>query len=206
MIEHALTLQDLYRPARQTPADPVSAEAVREQLERMLRCKLFAQSPRLKRFLQFTVEQALADCGARLKEYLLGIEVFGKDETFDPRLDSIVRVEARRLRAKVNSYYETDGRQDEVMILFRPGEYTPRFFHRRIGADGTMPAVDSGRPRVLLVGQGDANHERLAKDLTRLGYEVAGPVTSLDQLSQWARNEPSALVCVAAAGSEMDSV
>ena len=60
----------------------------------------FIRSRRLGRFLRFTVEQTMAGRQAALKEYLVGVEVFGKTESFDPRIDSIVRVEARRLRAK----------------------------------------------------------------------------------------------------------
>jgi serine/threonine-protein kinase len=71
------------------------------------------------------VEQCLEGRQNALKEYLVGVEVFNKLETFDPRIDSIVRVEARRLRSKLERYYQTEGREDNVVIQFRKGSYVP---------------------------------------------------------------------------------
>src|SRR5689334_24256366 len=82
-------------------ADPLASQAVRTQLERILNSRAFARSPRISRFLTFVVEQTLQRQEDKLKEYLLGVEVFGRMESFDPRIDSIVRVEARRLRYKL---------------------------------------------------------------------------------------------------------
>lgn len=65
-----------------------------------------------------------------MKEYLVGVEVFNKLETFDPRIDSIVRVEARRLRSKLDRYYQTEGREDPVVIQFRKGSYVPQLLTR----------------------------------------------------------------------------
>src|ERR1700726_499330 len=81
---------------------PVSE--VRAALERILRSRLFVHSHRIRRFLQFVVEECLLGQQHRLKEYLIGLEVFSRQETFDPRVDSIVRVEARRLRTKLEEY------------------------------------------------------------------------------------------------------
>ena len=66
--------------------------AVREELERVLRSATFTHSHRIRRFLQFVVEEYLGGRQHRLKEYLIGLEVFGRPESFDPRVDSIVRV------------------------------------------------------------------------------------------------------------------
>ncbi len=79
------------------------------------------------RFLRFAVEHALAGKSEELKEYLLGTEVFDRRASFDPRIDPIVRVEARRLRSKLKAYYEGDGRGDPVRIEFATGTYVPRF-------------------------------------------------------------------------------
>ena len=86
----------------ESPAADRSA-AVRAPLERVLASPLFSASERLSRFLRFAVEQVLEGHGDRLKEYVLGVEVFDRDERYDPRLDSIVRVEARRLRSSWQS-------------------------------------------------------------------------------------------------------
>ncbi|MEB2364015.1 MAG: hypothetical protein HUU41_19745 [Bryobacteraceae bacterium] len=103
----------------------VSAEAVREQLERILESDMFAHSTRLSRFLRFTVAQALDGRSEYLKEHTIGVHVFDRTLDFDPRTDSIVRVEARRLRSKLERYYTSSGRKDPIVILFRKGRYWP---------------------------------------------------------------------------------
>jgi tetratricopeptide (TPR) repeat protein len=122
-------------PAR-AGADPIAAQAVRTQLDRILNSRAFARSPRISRFLTFVVEQTLQRQEDKLKEYLLGVEVFGRMESFDPRIDSIVRVEARRLRYKLEKYYETEGHEDVVFIQLRKGCYVPIFTKKGNGVDG----------------------------------------------------------------------
>ena len=77
------------------------------------------------RFLRFVVEQALA--GNPLKETLLGVEVFGRNPSYDPRLDGVVRVEAVKLRSRLKEYYETEGADDPVRIDLPKGGYLPCF-------------------------------------------------------------------------------
>src|SRR6478672_4602892 len=96
---------------------PLNADdAVREHLERILSSPTFQQGDRLKRFLKFIVLEAVAGRRHELKEYVIGVEVFGKEDTFDPRTDPIVRVQARRLRAKLVQYYREEGRTDALII------------------------------------------------------------------------------------------
>ncbi|MBI4909468.1 MAG: tetratricopeptide repeat protein [Acidobacteria bacterium] len=83
------------------------------------------------RLLRFIVEAALSKRAEELKEYLLGVEVFDRTAQFDPRTDPIVRVEARRLRAKLRQYYESEGRAEDLIIQVPTGGYTPRFHLRR---------------------------------------------------------------------------
>jgi TolB-like protein len=100
---------------------------VEDQLQRILSSTLFAQSARMRRFLRFAVERALDGQTDQLKEYVLGVEVFDRKSSYDPRVDPIVRVEARRLRAKLSSYYQSVGRDDEVIIELPKGNYAPLF-------------------------------------------------------------------------------
>jgi Tol biopolymer transport system component len=79
------------------------------------------------RFLRFTVEQTIQGQPNSLKESVLGMEVFDRTASFDPRTDTIVRVEARRLRSKLKEYYEGDGRGDPIRIDFPKGSYVPTF-------------------------------------------------------------------------------
>ena len=79
----------------------------------------------MSRFLKFVVEQTLAGEGERLKEYVIGVEVFDRDADYDPRLDAIVRVEAARLRTKLAEYYAGEGRSDAVVLNLPKGGYAP---------------------------------------------------------------------------------
>jgi serine/threonine-protein kinase len=106
-------------------------DLIRSHVEKIVRNRAFAQSERMRRFLRFTVDYCLNQRGEDLKEYLIGVEVFDKRADYDPRLDPIVRVEARRLRSKLKEYYETEGRNDELVIEFPKGGYVPHFRHRR---------------------------------------------------------------------------
>src|SRR5262249_40005087 len=78
-------------------------------------------------FLRYTVEQTLAGAGGELKEYTIAAEVYGKSASYDPSVDSIVRVEAARLRSKLLEYYATRGSDDPVRIDLPKGTYTPVF-------------------------------------------------------------------------------
>jgi TolB-like protein len=93
----------------------------------MLASEPFAQSDRLSRFLRYIVERTLAGEAEQLKEYVIGLEVYDRDERYDPRVDSIVRVEAGRLRAKVDGYYHRYGSDDPVVIRLQRGSYVPAF-------------------------------------------------------------------------------
>ena len=116
----------------------VPSAEIRAELDLILRSRAFIQSHRIRRFLQFVVEESLLGQPHRLKEYLIGLEVFDRREAFDPRVDSIVRVEARRLRYKLEEYYRLEGREDSVRIVLRKGSYVPIFEYRSSG-NGAAP-------------------------------------------------------------------
>ena len=104
---------------------------VRRQLARILASRHFARTTRLARLLRFVVEWALDGRADELKEYPIAIGVFDKPESFDPRLDAIVRVQARSLRARLAAYYESDGAADDLVIRCHAGTYAPSFDLRR---------------------------------------------------------------------------
>ena len=104
-----------------------SDETIAEQLKRIVTSKAFRQADRLKRYLSFIVEETLAGRGESLKEFVVGVEVFGKPESFDPRNDPIVRVQARRLRAQLTRYYSEEGQHDALVIELPKGGYAPVF-------------------------------------------------------------------------------
>ncbi len=121
-------------------------------MERILRSRAFIHSHRIRRFLQFVVEECLLGQHHRLKEYLIGLEVFNRQEAFDPRVDSIVRVEARRLRTKLEEYYLSEGQEDGIRIQLRKGSYVPVFEHRRPGMIAQAPFGASHPRRVVGIG------------------------------------------------------
>ena len=115
------------------------AGTVRCALNKITSSVVFADSQRMARFLRFVVEESLEGNGGRLKEIVIGVEVFDKGSDYDPRLDPIVRVEARRLRAKLFAYYDGEGKEDELVIELPKGTYQPSI-RARTTAVKTEPA------------------------------------------------------------------
>jgi TolB-like protein len=114
-----------------------SAEAVKQELERVLASPEFVASDRLKRFLRFVVEEALAGRGDRLHAYPIALEALGRDASFDPQTDPVVRMEAGRLRRRLERYYLGAGHSDPVRIDVPKGRYVPTFAWQHRNA---MPA------------------------------------------------------------------
>jgi TolB-like protein len=113
-----------------SPDSKASDRAVRQQLDRILASPTFQQVDRLKRFLSFVVQESVAGRSDQLKEYVIGVQVFGKEESFDPRTDPIVRVQARRLRARLERYDRDEGQNDDLVIELPKGGYAPVFRRR----------------------------------------------------------------------------
>jgi TolB-like protein len=134
-----------------TNTDGIPEQEIRDQLSRILESSLFIQSERLGRFLRFTVETTLAGEAGSVKEYLIGTEVYERKPSYHPGEDSIVRSEARRLRRKLKEYYESDGKDDPVLISYRPGSYVPVFTLRELFSErrgiriAVLPFVDASR-------------------------------------------------------------
>lgn len=105
----------------------VAPELIKAQLARMIDSPSFRNAPRLSRFLSYVVEESLAGRPERLKGYSIGLEVFDKHDGFDPQTDTIVRVQARALRQKIDQYYAQDGVSDAVRIAIEKGSYEPTF-------------------------------------------------------------------------------
>ena len=97
------------------------------EVERILASKGFASAGRLSRLLRYVVDKTLAGEADQLKEYAVGIEVFDRDDKYDPRLDSIVRVEAGRLRSRLDEYYNGEGASAPVRITLPRGGYVAQF-------------------------------------------------------------------------------
>jgi TolB-like protein len=111
------------RAAAQSP----SQEAIRADLKSLLSSNIFSSATRSSRFLQYVVEETLAGKQEAIKESVLGSEVFDRVRDFDPRIDAIVRVEATKLRSRLEQYYQGEGTQASVEIEIPKGTYVPRF-------------------------------------------------------------------------------
>ncbi len=116
-----------------------SAQDVIAQLEQMLGGGSFKASQRRRAMLQFIVDETLAGRGDRLKGVTVAQGVFGRDETFDQQSDPVVRLEARRLRADLDSYYVDAGAQDRVRITVPKGAYVPHFAWQNQDASAPQP-------------------------------------------------------------------
>ena len=131
-----LTLRDETNPRGITP----DAEAVRAHLANVLVSRQFSAAPRLSRFLSFVVEAALEGKSAEIKESLIAVEVYGRPADYDPQIDSTVRVEAWRLRAKLREFYERAGSSESLVIDLPKGKYIPVFREQPTACAAAPPA------------------------------------------------------------------
>jgi malectin (di-glucose binding ER protein) len=128
-------------------ADSVHIEEVRAELHSVLQSQSFARSPGLSRLLSYLCDKVVAGESGQIKEYSVALDVFGRQESFDQDSDSIVRVQANRLRKRLAEYYATEGKSHKVRITIPVGQYVPVFEeHEQVGsaADG---ASDNSRSR-----------------------------------------------------------
>jgi len=105
----------------------ISPWQIRLELHRIQASKMFASSPCLSRLLDYLVGARLSGRSENLKEYILALDVLGRSPEFDPNTSSIVRVQLSRLRAKLASYYDSEGRDSDLRIVLAKGAYGPRF-------------------------------------------------------------------------------
>jgi len=167
--------------------DVPPATAIRLELQKVLESEAFREAEGLKRFLRYTVEHTLRGEGDQLKEYRLGLEVFDRDSSFDPRLDPVVRMAARRLRTKLRQYYDTEGLRDPVWIAVPKGSYAAEFSYHNaelhatqapLEAVGTRPGRSWRIPQFVLVSVAITAAALLAGwTLSRRGGRTAAEVS-----------------------------
>jgi tetratricopeptide (TPR) repeat protein len=109
----------------------ISVEEVQHALTSIVTNPAFGASPQLAAFLRFVVDAALNGRSDRIKGYTIAVEALGRDASFDPQADPIVRVEAGRLRRALDRYYAEVGQCDPIVIELPRGSYVP-VFRRRI--------------------------------------------------------------------------
>jgi adenylate cyclase len=104
-----------------------SAGEIRTQLAKISGSPGFQKATRLREFLRFVVNERLDGRADNLKAYTIGLDVFDRPENFDPITDTIVRVNAGKLRRALERYYLGPGRQDKILISIPKGRYVPVF-------------------------------------------------------------------------------
>jgi len=126
-------VDDMEPSLSDTVASPSMAEeelendAFREQVERILGCEQFRTSAKISAFLRFVTDAALAGRAHEIKETSIGVAVYGRNPSYDPKLDTVVRTEARRLRQKLDRYFAEEGKNDPIRISLPKGGYVPVF-------------------------------------------------------------------------------
>ncbi len=105
----------------------VDPDEVRRQLERLISSPLFSQSRRYSTLLRYVVEETLEGRADRLKERTVGIDVFGRDPSYDTTADPVVRTTAAQLRHRITQYYAQPGHEGEIRIGLPPGAYVAEF-------------------------------------------------------------------------------
>ncbi len=108
----------------------ITPEEILQQLMRILSSNEFRRAETLGRMLHYIVEQTMAGDVANLKEYFIGVEVFERRRDFDPKDFALVRVQAVRLRRKLDRYYEDAGSLDPIGVAVPKGGYLARFARR----------------------------------------------------------------------------
>ena len=175
-----------------------TGEQVRQALGRVVASSGFSGAGRLPGFLTFLVERALEGSAERLKESVLGVEVFGRPADYDPRTDPIVRVEARRLRSRLEDYYSGEGKQDEVRIELPKGGYVPlfRFEPAEPAAAAEVPAEPAAAEAPKEADRWWPRGWRLAAVIALLGVAGVGLGYCQARYMRRVREAPTATVAV----------
>ena len=111
-------------------------------MRRILNSKLFANSPKKTRFLEFVCEQTFVGNGEKLNEYQIGVEAYERGVDFNPQRDPIVRVQAHEIRRLLKRYYQEEGKASPICMDLPAGHYVPNF-RRNIDQE---PAMEEPQP------------------------------------------------------------
>ena len=177
-------------PTAAATQDKDLAEKVRQQLSRILASKSFQHVDRLQRFLSFIVDETINGRGDSLKEFPIGVDVFGKEAAFDPCMDPIVRVQARRLRTRLTRYYREEGQTDDIIIEVPKGGYAPVF--RRFEGPApkrSLAAAMVSRNTVLVLPYADHSPEKDQDYFCKgLSQEIIHALAKVETLAVVARD------------------
>ena len=109
------------------PTAQLSTQEQREEVQRVLHSPQFRRSPKLQRFLELICDYHFQGRSGEITEFLIATEAFGKSQSFDSSLDSLVRVQARETRRRLREYYQSDGAGSALTLDIPLGAYVPVF-------------------------------------------------------------------------------
>ena len=116
----------------------------RAELEAVIASGIFAKAPSLALLLDYICTKFFEGQANQIKEYNIAVEALSRPPSFDPRQDSIVRVEAFRLRKRLKQYYEGQGADRPLRIVIPSGQYIPQFVENvRAPSNGHGDATDT---------------------------------------------------------------
>jgi hypothetical protein len=139
-------------------AEPAQIEEVRAEVQAVLQSATFLRSPGLTRLLSYLCDKVVSGETAQIKEYSVALDVFGRKESFDQDSDSIVRVQANRLRKRLAEYYAGEGRTHRIQITIPIGQYVPAFQEQSTARD-----APSGPQNSEILERKKANQSRMLK-------------------------------------------
>jgi hypothetical protein len=123
----------------------LGAEGTQAQLQRILQSKTFRTSEIHRNLLSYLAEKSLSGNADGLKEYIVGLDVFAKPDSYDPRQESTVRMHVARLRQKLGEYYRTEGAEDPIVVDLPKGGFKLIFEQREIRRDPIAEPAASGK-------------------------------------------------------------
>jgi hypothetical protein len=168
--------------------EAIPPQVVQDALRRVIGSREFINSERKRRFLKFIVQKTLAGHADQIKAYTIAVDVFGRDPSFDPGIDPVVRIEAGRLRRCLEHYYLTEGAADPVRITIPKGGYVPWFTTTKDAAlSGPQISGKNGQTDARQLGETNLARENLATEAEDQALVVAvsspPPVTTPRRLS-----------------------
>jgi len=175
----------------------ISIEAVREQLESILSDPGFRSSKRSIQFLKFVVEKTINGEADQIKERTIGIEVFGREPSYDTNEDHIVRTAAGELRKRLTIYYADEKHRSELRMNLVPGSYVPMFKYQplltsessEIDSNNESPEIDDPEENMTISAPSSrwrrmtwkiAYASAIALVFIFLGYHRFKPATAQD--------------------------